>query len=219
MKMLRQTCSFLSHEIRSEWRAPYVLQSTLLYVMCTVMIGYHSFQLIDAQTWNALYWIVMVFVAINSVSRSFLLESRQRAMFYYTLASPHVVLLARLIYNIVFLWLIAMLSAGAFAFFLGDMVENKTYFLLVLFLAALSLGSTFTMISALASRANNSYTMTSVMGFPVVIPQLLLLISQSNASIAGAEISSGSEELVALVAISMMIIILSFLIFPYLWRE
>lgn len=218
-EMLRQTFYFLGHEIRMEWRAPFVFQSTLLYVFSAVMIGYQAFRFIEPETWNALFWVVMVFIALNSVSRSFLLESRERMMFYYVLIHPLVIFSARLIYNVTFLFLIAIISSLAFAFFLGDMVEGKGYFLLILFLGSLSLGGTFTVISALASRAHNSFTMASVMGFPLVIPQLLLLIDQTSAAIAGLQLSSGYEEMLGLLSISMMTIILAFLIFPYIWRE
>lgn len=73
-----------------------MLTGVLIYVVSTGFICYMSFrQIIDIPTWNALFWIIMVFAAINAVARSFMQESKGLQLYYYTLLHPASVILSR----------------------------------------------------------------------------------------------------------------------------
>jgi heme exporter protein B len=75
------------------------------------------------------------------------------------------------------------------------------------------------MVSAIASKTNNNIGILSILAFPILIPSLLLSIQFSNLAINGGTAEMASQFIVFLSLINLLIIILSFLLFPYLWRE
>src|SRR5688500_1827509 len=98
--MLRQVIHLISKELTLELRQKYVLNGILLYVISTVFISYLSFKRVsDPPTWNALFWIIMLFASVNAVSKSFIQESKGRQLYLYTLASPQAIILSKIIYN------------------------------------------------------------------------------------------------------------------------
>ncbi|MFN7295279.1 MAG: hypothetical protein ACK5T9_03355 [Bacteroidota bacterium] len=84
----------IQKEIRLEWRNKYALGGILLYVIATVYTAYLSFKnIIHPATWNALFWIIMLFAAINAISKSFVQDSNGRQLYYYTMLKPqHVII-------------------------------------------------------------------------------------------------------------------------------
>lgn len=90
--LLKEIRALLYKEFLVEWRLRYAINGMLLYVVSTIFVCYMSFKLkageISPTTWNALLWIVLLFAAVNSISKSFVQEKEGRTYFYYTLASP-----------------------------------------------------------------------------------------------------------------------------------
>ena len=76
-----------------------------------------------------------------------------------------------------------------------------------------------TMISSIASKAANSSTLMAVLSFPVIVPMLLMLIKMSKNAMDGLERSASFDELLTLLAINMIVITVSYILFPYLWRS
>ena len=58
----------------------------------------------------------------------------------------------------------------------------------------------------------------AVLGFPLIIPQLLLLMQLSN-SVFREGMSVHLESVLLLVALDLMIILLSVILFPFLWKD
>jgi len=75
------------------------------------------------------------------------------------------------------------------------------------------------MISSIASKASNSGTLMAILGFPVIIPMLLLLIKMSRNAIDGLERNTSLDEITTISAIIIIAISTSILLFPYLWRS
>ena len=74
--MFQEVSELLKKEITIELRQKYAVNGILLYLASTVFICYLSFNLQSNQlhpiTWNALFWIVILFTAISAVAKSFL---------------------------------------------------------------------------------------------------------------------------------------------------
>src|SRR6188472_2490770 len=99
-----QLLNLVIKEFRLEWRQKSVVTGILIYVISTVFICYLTFrQIIDIPTWNALFWIIMVFAAVNAVARSFMQENKGIQLYYYTMLSPGTVILSKIIYNMLLL--------------------------------------------------------------------------------------------------------------------
>jgi heme exporter protein B len=86
-------------------------------------------------------------------------------------------------------------------------------------LGSTGFSSVFTLVSAIASRSRQSGTLMAILGFPVVIPMLLVLIRFSKNAVDGLDHSIQQPYIIALVAIQAIVIALAWVLFPYLWKE
>src|SRR4030095_16831865 len=97
--MWKEIKALVWKDIKLEWRQRYSFSGILLYLAATVFLVYISFIEIEPATWVTLFWIIPLCTAVNAVAKSFLQESRGRILYYYSIAHPRSVILAKLIYN------------------------------------------------------------------------------------------------------------------------
>lgn len=193
----------------------------MLYVISTVFISYLAFKTIrNPVTWNALFWIIMVFASVNAISKSFVQESKGRLIYFYTIASPQAVILSKIIYNGLLMICLSGVCFLFYALFIGsNIVQDIPLFLVVLFLGSLGFSSILTMVSAIASKTNSNFALMAILSFPLLVPLLLALMRVSKNAIDGLQLSVSYPYLAALVLLNIVVVVLSYLLFPYLWRE
>lgn len=213
----------LIKEVRLEWRERYALNGLLLYIVSTVLICYLGFNIktntVNPITWNVLFWIILLFTSVNAIAKSFIQESKGRFLYYYSLVSPQGVILSKIIYNVLLMLVIAGVGFGFYSLVMGNPVQDKPLFILNIFLGAIGFSSTLTMVSSIASKAQNNGTLMAVLSFPVVIPMLLMLIKVSKNALDGLDRGSSFDEIMALVGLNLIVLSISYILFPYLWRS
>jgi heme exporter protein B len=212
----------MQKDFRLEWRQRAALNGMLLYVGSTVFVCYLSFALrggqLPAPAWNALFWIILLFTAVNAAAKGFLQESRGRLLYYYTLVRPQAVILAKIAYNAVLLLGLALVGFALYAVVLGNPVQDVPLFVGNVGLGAVGFATTLTLVSGIAAKATNSSTLMAVLGFPIMIPMLLLLIKVSKNALDGLEFEASSGSLLTLLALNLIVTAVSYLLFPFLWR-
>jgi heme exporter protein B len=212
--------ALMRKDLSLEWRNKSAFTGVLLYLVSTVFICYLSFDgLVPVHTWNALFWVILLFASLNAVLKGFLQEGERRIPYYYTLASPAAVMMARIVYNAFLMGLLALSGWGMYTAVMGNPVQNQGLFLLNLILGAGALSAALSMVSAIASRARNPFTLMGVLGFPVVLPLLLVVIRISASSIQGASLAAQWGNLLVLLLLAGISVVLANLLFPYIWRE
>ena len=210
----------IGKEIRLELKQKYVLNGILLYLISTIFVTYLAFdRIIDTDTWNSLFWIILLFVAVNGISKSFIQESPARHLYYYTIASPQAVLLSKIIYNLLLMTILSVLSFGFFMLLMGNLVVNISLFLICLILGSVGLASILTMVAAIASRASNNFSLMAILSFPIVLPLLGTLMKVSKSALSVSQWSGNYGFIIILITITVAVIILAYLLFPYLWRD
>nr|MBC7611778.1 heme exporter protein CcmB [Pseudopedobacter sp.] len=219
MNLASQVKYLLKKEILLEWRSKYALNGILLYVISTVFVCYLSFRTTPPLVWNALFWIIMLFAAINAIAKSFMQESRGRLLYYYQIASPQAIILAKIIYNILLMILMAVIALVFYSIVFKNEVGDEGLYFLSIIIGAISFSTVFTMISAIASKAGNNGTLMAILSFPVIIPLLMLLIKLSKNAMDGLDRSVSWNEIGVLGAINLIVVATSLLLFPYLWRD
>ncbi len=206
-------------ELKLELRNKYALGGILLYVVSTVFVSYLSFKkIIDIPTWNALFWIILLFASINGVAKSFIGETKGRLLYLYTLVSPQAVIISKILYNMALLTVLSVLCLFVYSLFVGYLIQDLSLFLLILFLGSLGLSSLLTMVSAIASKSSNNFTLMAILSFPILIPLLIVVIKLSKNAIDGLELWDVNYLLI-LLFINVIIITLSYILFRYLWRD
>jgi len=217
---IQQISYLIEKEIRLEWRQKYAFNGLLLYVGATVFICYLSFkEIVDIPVWNALFWIIQLFAGVNAIAKSFLQESRGRMLYYYVLADPRAVILSKIIYNFLLMMLLSGFNLLFYSILIGNPVGDMGMFIFSMILGSIGLSSVLTMISAIASRAGHSAALMPILSFPVLLPLLMTTIRLSKNSIDALAWSVSQPLVIIILALNIMIIAMSFLLFPYLWKE
>jgi heme exporter protein B len=218
--LAHEIIQLIKREVVLELKQRHALNGILLYVISTTFVCYLSFKtLVEVPVWNALFWIIMLFASVNAVSKGFASESRGRSLYYYSLSSAEAIILARILYNALLMVFIAAAGFLVYAVLIGNLVQDMPFFLLALVLGSTGFSSIFTLVSAIASRSRQSGTLMAILGFPVVIPMLLVLIRFSKNAVDGLDHSIQQPYIIALVAIQAIVIALAWVLFPYLWKE
>jgi heme exporter protein B len=218
--MFNEVKSMIRKEVTLEWRQKFAFNGVLLYLVSTVFVCYLSFaRIIDVPTWNSLFWIIMMFAAINAVLKSFLQERDGRMLYYYTLVKPQSIINAKIVYNAILMAALAVSGWLVFISFMGNPVQNLPLFLLNMLLGVIGFSSVLSMVSAIASKARNNFTLMAVLSFPLVLPLLLVLIKVSAAAINGAGVMEELPNLMVIVLLTGITLVLSNILFPYIWKE
>lgn len=215
--------SLIKHEMVLEFKRKYALNSIMLYLVSTVFVCYISFRLkagtMQPITWNALFWLVMIFNAVNAASKAFIMEREYRLFYYFFLVRAEMLILSKMLYNT---FLIFMLSLGAVFIFiltLGNPIENLSLFIAISFLASASFASSLTLNSMIASKAGNNLTLMAILSFPVTIPTLLMAIKGTMVAVDGLGWEAATDEVATLVGINIITWAVAVVLFPYLWRS
>lgn len=217
--MYSEIANFLQKEVTIEWRQKFSFNGVLLYLVSTVFVCYLSFaRVIDVQTWNSLFWIIMLFAAINAVMKSFLQEREGRLLYYYTLLRPQSIINAKILYNALLMSILSLAGLLVFISFLGNPIQNLPLFLINMLLGVIGFSSVLSMVSAIASKAQNNFTLMAVLSFPLVLPLLLVIIKVSAAAVAGAGFSEQYPNLLVIILLAAITIVLSNILFPYIWK-
>ncbi len=218
--MLREISALIGKELLTEWRQRYALGGILLYVIATVFICYLAFKsTIDVRTWNALFWIIILFASINSSAKSFLQESKGRMLYYYTLTGPQSFVLSKIVYNAVLMLVLSAVCFGFYTLFMGNVVENLGLFFLIITLGSVGISSLLSMMSAIASKAHNNFTIMAILSFPIIMPVLITVIKLSQHAIDGLDTSVSIKYFAVLFSLDAIVIALAYILFPYLWKD
>jgi len=219
MSLLQQVKSLIAKDLTLEWRSKYAINGVLLYVVSTVFVCYQAFRSVDTIIWNALFWIILLFASINAISRSFVQESPARQLYYYSIASPRSIILSKIIYNILLMGVLSAIAYTVYSLIFKNPVGDPLFYMLSILLGSISFATVFTMVSGISSKTGNNSTIMAILSFPVIIPLLIVLIKLSNQALQGASRPESYGEIGVLLAINVITITVSLLLFPYLWRD
>jgi heme exporter protein B len=201
-----------------EVRQQYTFYGVLLYVASTIFVLYLAMGQPEGPVWKGLFWMMQLFICVNAVAKSFLQEGRERLLYFYTIAGARDFILSKLLFNALLMLVMSLLSLGLFLFMLGDPTTGALPFVVISVLGGVSLSLVFTFLAAIAARAQQSAALMAIMGFPLVIPQLLLLNKVS--SIAFGELQGGLGGMfLVLAGLDVMIVALTIILFPFLWKD
>ena len=215
--------TLLQKEIKLELRRKSVISGIGLYLFSLVFICYITFSLrqnsINAATWAALFWLSILFSTINSLAKSFIGEKKGLFIYYYSLASPQSIILSKIIYNSLLALILSLSALGLFTLLIGNPIQELPLFFVTLLLTSIGFSSSLSLISGIASKANNSNILMAVLSFPVLISILLMAIRITKNALDGIDIAASYDELLNLLAINCISTALAYLLFPYIWRS
>ncbi len=219
--MIKRITALLKKDIMLELRQQHTFYGILLYIASTIFVLYLSMpNSPDANVWNSLFWVIQLFVCVNTVAKSFLQESKGRMLYFYSIASPVEFIIAKLLFNVMLMLLMSMVSLILFFIFLDNPVSNSFQFMGIVLLGGTSISLVFTLMSAIAAKAQQNAALIAILGFPVILPILLLLMRLSKAAFAEIFKEGAVLQLAGLIGLmDLLVITLAVILFPFLWKE
>ena len=210
----------LKKDFLLELRQQHTFFGILLYVASTIFVLYLAMGRPEGTVYNGLFWMIQLFVCVNAVAKSFLQESQGRMLYFYSVTSPVEFIIAKLIYSTVIMLLMVFVSLILFRILLGNPMMKPFQFVGIACLGGLSLSLVFTLMSAIAAKAHQNAAIMAILGFPLIIPQLLLLIRLSKSAFGEVFREGALLQISLLLAgLDVLVIVLSIVLFPFLWKE
>lgn len=219
--MILRIGALLKKDILLELRQQHTFYGILLYIASTVFVLYLSMpESPDGNVWNSLFWVIQLFVCVNTVAKSFLQESRGRMLYFYSIASPVEFIIAKLLFNTILMIIMSMVSLLLFFSFLDNPVTDSLRFTGIVLLGGTSISLVFTLMSAIAAKAQQNAALIAILGFPVILPQLLLLMRLSKAAFSEVFREGAVLQLSGLIGLmDMLVLVMAVILFPYLWKD
>jgi heme exporter protein B len=218
--MFLQVIRVVNLNFKLEWRRRQSFLAIMLYLLTSVYLAYLVFNgMVDLETWNALYWIILIFAAIQAAFRSFQNEADRRFLIYYQMLRPQVLILGKALYNFIYLFIVGLLGMLVFSFLLGNVISDKLAFLTILLIASAGLSAILTFVSGISAKAGDNPALPAILSIPLLYPQVITLSRTSIRALTGFSWSVNAPYLLVLLLLALVSILLSYLLFTYLWRD
>ncbi len=218
MNSTRHIYTLIKKDLLLEVRQQYSFYGILLYIIATIFVLYMTIREPEPKVWNGLFWVIQLFICINAVAKSFLQETRGRMLYFYSIVNPRDFILAKLVFNSVLMLLMSFLSILLFSLFLGNPVQKVLPFIGLVLLGGWSLSLVFTFLSAIAAKAQQNAAIMAILGFPIIIPQLMLLMQLSN-TVFSDKMGIAFSTLLLIVVLDVLVVMLAVILFPFLWKD
>ncbi|MFT3681728.1 MAG: heme exporter protein CcmB [Ferruginibacter sp.] len=218
--MIKSITALVKKDLLLELRQQHTFYGILLYIASTIFVLYLSVSDLEANAWNGLFWVIQLFVCVNAVAKSFLQENRGRMLYYFSIVSPVAFIVAKLIYNIIIMLLMSCVSLFLFSVFLSNPASHALQFFFIVLLGGASISLVFTLMSAIAAKAQHNAALMAILGFPVILPQLLLLMRLSKTAFNEVFKEGAVWQIAGLITgLDILIVVMATILFPYLWKD
>lgn len=206
-------------DLKLEIRQQFSLYGVLLYSISSIFVVYILLNEPEGKVWNALFWLTQLFITVNAVAKSFIGESKARMLYYFLQVSPSTYIASKLIFNVLLMVVLNAVSVLLFHFLLNSTPINLGLFCLLSVTGGIGFSLIFTFLSAIAAKANQPAALITIMGFPLIIPQLMLLLKLTVVAFEPV-IQAGFYTMLGLLfAFDAMIVVLALILFAYLWKD
>ena len=221
MSLTHEVSALLRKELLLEWKQKFAIYGLLMYALSMVFVVSLGLQSsLPAQAWNVVFWVILLFVSVNAIAKSFMSETIGQFLYLYNVASARAIILSKLLYNALLMSGIALVTLLCFIFFsFKGSFGNPGLYVTTGLLGSWTFAFNMSLVSAIASRARQKTTLLAVLSFPLVVPQFLVCISASSKALLGDPWSAAASERIFCASFILIIAANSVILFPFLWRD
>ncbi|AXJ01627.1 heme exporter protein B [Cyclonatronum proteinivorum] len=222
MQMFKSALAIFRKDLQLELRTRYAFNTVLTFVAAATMVMFFSLNtsLLTADLYSGLLWIIILFAALSSLARSFVMETDQQTFDLLRLNTPGLpVYTGKLLFNFSFTYTVSLLTALLFAILTGSFETDLLPFMLLLLLGSLGFSSVATLMASLVSRSVQKGAIFSVLCLPLLLPLIVLLSDATRELLGGAPFTGIAEQTAALVGYCGVTITLSIMLFDYVWTD
>lgn len=173
----------------------------------------------EVKYWNIIFWLIILFSSINQLIAQFAKDSEGVYLYYYQLVHPSAFIVAKILFHTLYSVLLTVVTYFIFNLWFGSPVENHSLLLLSIVLGSMSFSILFTLTTALSKGLKNNAVLTSVLGFPLSIPLITLVSRISKEAFFTQTSDNFLNNLLILLGFNAIMLVLSVILYPYIWRE
>ncbi|MCX7929432.1 MAG: heme exporter protein CcmB [Chlorobi bacterium] len=218
--MWRAFFAIVRKEFLAAFRSRHNIAAELYFVVGSVLIlvlGFPQVRL-DAGQQSGVVWVVVYFVAMMTVARSYVIEQERSTLLYVMHVAPaDAVYWGKLVASV--LWLIVvggiqMLLMGAFS-----LVPVRFESAAVVMIGCAAIGAATSLLAAIVAAARLRNWVFAAIAFPIVMPIFFLGVDSLATVLAGGEIVSAVTELTVMLLYVIVVAIVAWWLFPFIWSE
>jgi len=167
----------------------------------------------------ALFWIVLLFATLASMSHAFVREVDGRTMLLLRLvASPTQIAAGKLLFNLVFLVVVEAVTVPLFLVLMGAPPPQWGAFLAILALGTVSLAASSTLLGAVVAQTRGRGALFAGVSLPLLLPVLAAAVGGTK--VQWANTGQGVDaELRLLAAYAVALLAMSLLLYDHLWED
>jgi heme exporter protein B len=219
LNSIKSIITLFKKDVLLEVRQQYSFYGILLYVSSTIFVLYLAMGRPEDEVWNGLFWMIQLFVCVNAVAKSFLQENKGRMLYFYSIAGPRDFILSKLFFNALLMLVMSIMSLLLFVLLMGNPLNQPLRFIGLATLGGVSLSLVFTFLAAIAAKAQQQAALMAILGFPIIIPQLLLLMKIASIAFSSVIQAGLGQMILLLIGLDAMVIVLAIILFPFLWKD
>ncbi len=209
-------------DLKSEFRTRYSLNAIFMFALVTLVtisfsVGGFSF---DVKAKASLLWIVIFFSSMAGLAQVFVKEEESNTSHALKLtANPNIIFWGKFGFNLILLFLLELFIVPLFVILLEVEVRSPSSLLAVLFLASLGLSCATTLIAVIVSKANAKGALFAVLSFPILLPLLIVAIQATELALSQRTWLAAWNEYLVLLCYAIVMMIVSVLLFEFVWEE
>lgn len=212
----------LKKDLKTEFRSRYAINTVLAFVGSALLLLLFALNAenLSSQTQSALVWIVILFAALSSLSRSFVMETEHKTYNLLRLhSSAAEVFVGKLCFNYLFSLTVNIATFVLYILLLGLPIANFGLFILLLIFGTAGLSGVATMLGAIVAQADRKGAIFSVLSIPLMFPLILILVRITKAALISDFTGDYINDFWALVGYAGATITAGTLLFDYIWDE
>lgn len=221
MASLARAALILKNDFLLELRSKFGINSVFAFVASALFVSVFLLNAteIGAKAQAGLLWLILLFAALSSLSRSFAGEADRRTDLLLRLHTDALsVFIGKYLFNLVFTLLFA--ASTVFLFLVLLSIEVGAFGLLAVatLLGTTGLTAVSTLMAALVSKTGQRNSLYSILCMPLLVPLILLAGKLTAAALSGADILLHLNEISALIGFSGATLTVAVLLFETIWE-
>ena len=207
---------------RAELRTRHALHTLLLFAVTTLVtvslalgpIGVSSGERLAVLP--ALLWVILLFAAAAGLPRGFVHEEETHTAIALRLAAtPSAVFCGKALYGASLLLALELVLVPLFVAMMQLPVASLALLLAALALGGYGLAVASTLLAAMVAQAQGRGALFPILGFPVLLPLLLLAVELTRGAVAGGV---GEGVVANLLLYDGAITVAGLMLFPLVWN-
>lgn len=222
MRFTKGITAVFKKDLQAELRSRFAINTVMAFVGAVLLLILFSLNAdqLPPTPQSGIIWIIILFAALLSLSRSFVAETEKKTFNLLRLhGKAHDVFGGKLLYNFAFILIVNITSFLLYIFFLGLPLAAPLALFITLVLGTAGLAAISTMMAAIVSQADRKGAIFSVLSVPLLFPLILILVEATKTALFEGAIPDFWNSFWALVGFAGTTTTAGILLFDFIWED